>query len=395
MTSDDSHGPGIGPGNSPATGPIGAAAVPPPQTGPIGGVRPADPATGGVRPADPATGGLLGSPPTGPVDAAAATGGLLGVPPTGQVTAIGPRLTPESVRRAAFDRAGIGRRGYSEADVERFRNRVVQEIGQANAEKAELRREHQRLRAEIQRLRDYYRRNRVDVDKSRGPEPPPGPVYEEPPTGELVPVGPSADSVNVMSRAQQAADQHIAQAEDYARRLVSGARRQYEEILLAAQNQADQAAAEAREAYERAARSSGGAASSAEVDEIQERVTYLRTFAQVTQVQLRSILDGLRQELDKLTLPAPDGPPTGRDREAARTPPTESGRVLGQVNAPQLGGSPQVGRAPEPGRGPGGGPAHAAPSAYGTTSPATGPMRAVPTPPRGFPARGTLPVRTP
>lgn len=383
MTSDDSHGPGIGPGNSPATGPIGAAAVPPPQTGPIGGVRPADPVTGG----------LLGSPPTGPVDAAAATGGLLGGPPTGQVTAIGPRLTPESVRRAAFERAGIGRRGYSETDVERFRSRVVQEIGQANAEKAELRREHQRLRAEIQRLRDYYRRNRVDVDKNRGPEPPQGPVYEEPPTGELVPVGPaapSADSVNVMSRAQQAADQHIAQAEDYARRLVSGARRQYEEILLAAQNQADQAAAEARDAYERAARSSGGAATSAEVDEIQERVTYLRTFAQVTQVQLRSILDGLRQELDKLTLPAPDGPPVGRDREATRTPPTESGRVLGQVSAPQLG------RAPDPGRGPGGGPAHAAPSAaYGTTSPATGPMRAVPTPPRGFPARGTLPVRTP
>jgi DivIVA domain-containing protein len=385
MTSDDSHGPGIGPGNSPVTGPIGAAAVPPPQTGPIGGVGQAPPGTGG----------LLGSPPTGPVDAAGA-GGILGAPPSGPVTAIGPRLTPENVRRAEFGRTGIGRRGYSEADVERFRNRVVQEIGQANAEKAELRREQQRLRAEIQRLRDYYRRNRVDVDKSRGAEQPPGPVYEEPPTGELVPVGPSADSVNVMSRAQQAADQHIAQAEDYARRLVSGARRQYEEILLAAQNQADQAVAEARDVYERSARPAGGHATSAEVDDIQERVTYLRTFAQVTQVQLRSILDGLRQELDRLTLPAPDDPPA---RGVQRTPPTESNRVLGHVTAAQLGGSPAAGRAPEPGRPPGGGPAHAAPAtpsaAYDASSPATGPMRAVPTPPRGFPARGTLPVRTP
>jgi len=346
---------------------------------------------------NPGTGGLLGSPPTGPVDTAPATGGLLGAPPTGPVTAIGPRLTPENVRRAEFGRTGIGRRGYSEADVERFRNRVVQEIGQANAEKAELRREQQRLRAEVQRLRDYYRRNRVDVDKSRGAaDQPPGPVYEEPPTGELVPVGPSADSVNVMSRAQQAADQHIAQAEDYARRLVSGARRQYEEILLAAQNQADQAVAEARDVYERSARPAGGQATSAEVDDIQERVTYLRTFAQVTQVQLRSILDGLRQELDRLTLPAPEAPPA---RDVSRTPPTESGRILGQVTAAQLGGAAHVGRAPEPGRPPGGSPAHAAPAApsaaYDTTSPDTGPKRTVPTPPRGFPARGPLPVRTP
>jgi len=389
MTSDDSHGPGIGPGTSPATGPIGAAPpVPPAQTGPIG-----------VGPADPATGGILGSPPTGPLDAVPGTGALLGTPPSGPVTAIGPRLTPESVRRAAFGRTGIGRRGYSETDVERFRNRVVQEIGQANAEKAELRREHQRLRAEVQRLRDYYRRQKVDVDKSRGAaEQPTGPVFEDPPSGELVlPVGPSADSVNVMSRAQQAADQHIAQAEDYARRLVSGARRQYEEILLAAQNQADQAAAEARDLYDRAARPAGGPAMAAEVDELHERVSYLRTFAQVTQVQLRSVLDGLRQELDKLNLPAPDTPPVGR--EIPRTPPTESGRVLGHVSAAQLGGGSPVGRTPDPGRPPGGAPAHAAPAAppgtYGGTSPATGPMRSVPTPPRGFPARGTLPVRTP
>jgi cell division initiation protein len=249
MTSDDSHGPGIGPGNSPATGPIGAAAVPPPQTGPIGAVRPADPATGG----------LLGAPPPGPVDAAPATGGLLGAPPTGQVTAIGPRLTPESVRRAAFDRAGIGRRGYSEADVERFRNRVVQEIGQANAEKAELRREHQRLRAEIQRLRDYYRRNRVDVDKNRGAEPPQGAVYEEPPTGELVPVGAAAAEAGRVAEEQQQ-QQHAPQEDPN------------------------------------------------EMQYLQSRLAYMRTFAQVTQVQLRSILDALRTELDQLTeLPAAPG----------------------------------------------------------------------------------------
>jgi cell division septum initiation protein DivIVA len=437
MTSDDTHGPGIGPVASPPTGPIGAAPGGPP-TGPIGGVG--GPPTGPI-------GGVGGPPPTGPIGGAGGpgagappgpapeTGGLPGLLPTGPVavTAIGPRLTPEGVRRAAFTRTGIGRRGYSETDVERFRSRVVQEIGQANAEKAELRREQQRLRAEVQRLRDYYRRHQVDVDKGTAP----APGQEEAPA-ELVPAGPTPDAVNVMSQAQQAADQHIAQAEDYARRLVSGARRQYEEILVAAHDQADRATAEARELFTRASHVPDPPPTTAEVDLLQERVTYLRTFAQVTQVQLRSILDGLRQELDRLALPEPTPPsppePAGRPVEQQRSASPETGRFLGQVTAGPATGAAPVSRAPESGRrsatpahasppldpavapsptGSLGQPPHGqaappgqaaaaplgssgqAPPPYGgSASPATGPIRAVPTPPRGFPARGTLPVRT-
>jgi hypothetical protein len=288
----------------------------------------------------------------------------------------------------------------------------------------------------VQRLRDYYRRHQVDVDKGTAP----APGQEEAPA-ELVPAGPTPDAVNVMSQAQQAADQHIAQAEDYARRLVSGARRQYEEILVAAHDQADRATAEARELFTRASHVPDPPPTTAEVDLLQERVTYLRTFAQVTQVQLRSILDGLRQELDRLALPEPSPPdPAGRPVEQQRSASPETGRFLGQVTAGPATGAGPVSRAPEPGRR-SATPAHASPpldpavapsptaslgqtphgqaaapgqaaaappgrsaplgapgqepTPYGgSASPATGPIRAVPTPPRGFPARGTLPVRT-
>ena len=104
----------------------------------------------------------------------------------------------------------------------------------------------------------------------------------------------TVQAVNVMSQAQQAADQHIAQAEDYARRLVANARLQYEEILHRAHDQAQAAAAEAgRVAEEQQQRAPHE--DPAEMQYLQSRLAYMRTFAQVTQVQLRSILDALRR----------------------------------------------------------------------------------------------------
>jgi DivIVA domain-containing protein len=234
----------------------------------------------------------------------------------GAGVALVQRLTPDGIRRLQFTRSAIGRRGYNEADVEHFRARVVHEIGQANAEKAAMRQELQRQRDEVQRLRDFFRRNRVDVDAPGGHVPPP------PPTQINVNIA-SVQAVNVMSQAQQAADQHIAQAEDYARRLVANARLQYEDILRRAHEQAQEAAVEAGRLYEASTKTSEpdrerpqeqGAQeqNSQEMQYLQSRLAYMRTFAQVTQVQLRSILDALRQELDQLTdLPnGPDAPAT-------------------------------------------------------------------------------------
>jgi DivIVA domain-containing protein len=219
-------------------------------------------------------------------------------------SALVQRLTPDGVRRLEFPRTPIGRRGYNEGEVEHFRARVVHEIGQSNAEKAALRQELQRQRDEVQRLRDYYRRNKVDVD---------APAGQKNGTSTQINVNiASVQAVNVMSQAQQAADQHIAQAEDYARRLIANARLQYEEILQRAHEQAQEAATEAGRLYEAREQHRPDAERSeehdAEMQYLQSRLAYMRTFAQVTQVQLRSILDALRQELDQLTeLPASPG----------------------------------------------------------------------------------------
>ncbi|MFI7587801.1 DivIVA domain-containing protein [Spongisporangium articulatum] len=234
--------------------------------------------------------------------------------PDGYDAGFRSRLSPEIVRQTDFPRTQLGRRGYNEADVERFRNRVIMELVSGAQEKAEL-------RQEIQRLRDYYRRQGVDPvaaqegaregTRARRREAAAHNQAAEnqaggPSSADLVP---TVEAVNVMSRAQQVADQHVAQAEDYARRLVANAREQYEEILVQAHETAERAEAEVRAAEEERAMllarsiNSDGRLDPGEVENLRElasRLAYMRTFAQVTQVQLRSILDALSDELGQL-----------------------------------------------------------------------------------------------
>lgn len=191
-----------------------------------------------------------------------------------------PRLTPDAIRRARFERTGLGRRGYVEEDVERFMVRVADVVDGSNREKAEL-------RAEIDRLRNYFRENGIQLGASGSARSSTGPSD-----------APSVQAVNALSRAQQAADQHIAQAEAYARDLVGTARQQYEAILHEAHDQAQAAAAAAADAYLAADRAHDQVSQQADIE---AKVAYLRTFADVTQVQMRSILEALRSELDRLT----------------------------------------------------------------------------------------------
>jgi len=239
------------------------------------------------------------------------------------------RLTPEAVRRRQFPRTPLGRRGYLEPDVDRFRILVADEIAYSDAEKAEL-------RAEIDRLRNYFRDHRIDPratsDAGPGHRSPgaagarvngspagagaaggagPGAGPDAGPGRRLTTSVPSVEAVNLMSLAQQAADQHIAQAEHYAREMVGDARKQYEQILLVAQARAEEAVEEATRAAD-AARAAG--ATSAETADLEAKISYLRTYAEVTQVQMRSILQALGAELERLAPPphpfeldAPDG----------------------------------------------------------------------------------------
>jgi cell division septum initiation protein DivIVA len=210
------------------------------------------------------------------------------------------RMSPDAVRRYAFGRTALGRRGYVESDVERFRARVADELARADAEKAEL-------REELGRLRNYFRDQRIDaggagLNGSRGPSGRPRDGRD----GTAL----NVQAVNLLSQAQQAADQHIAAAEDYARNLVRDGRRQYEDILVRAHQEAEEAAELAAREYQ-AVTALGDRIDGHE--ELAAKLAYMRTFAEVTQVQMRSILDALRQELDRLadvnaSLPIAPGP---------------------------------------------------------------------------------------
>ncbi len=185
-------------------------------------------------------------------------------------------LTAERLRTVDFSRAPLGRRGYNEDEVRRFLSRVAEDIGNADTEMS-------RLRAEVERLRNYYREAGVDVE-ARSSRP-----------------APSAQAVAVMSQAQQTADAQIAQAEEYAKQLVATARQRYEEIMYQARVRAAQAA-EAAESYQLRVH-----ATTDEQEHLERRIAWLRTFAQVTEVQLKAALEALTREVDKLgELPARD-----------------------------------------------------------------------------------------
>lgn len=182
------------------------------------------------------------------------------------------RLTPDRVRNKDFSRTKLGHRGYSEDEVRTFLYRMADDMAVGDMEKADL-------RAEVERLKSWYRDRGTDVS---GPD-----------ANQRTRL--NVDAVNLLSRAQQTADAQIAEAEDYARRLVGQARQQYEQILQEAQQRAEEAGNQAVNVY----RSNGGLPS-VEAEELERRIAYLRTFAEVTQVQLRAVLEGLTNEVNKL-----------------------------------------------------------------------------------------------
>lgn len=185
-----------------------------------------------------------------------------------------PPISPDRVRTWEFPRTPLGRRGYNEDEVRLFLTRLAEDLAMADAEKAAL-------RAEVQRLRNYYRERGVDVDRAGGA------TQDD--------SGPTFAAINLMSQAQQAADAQVAQAEEYSRRLVEQARAQYEDILRQAVEQATEAAERAGADYVASSDFEGP-----EREALERRIAWLRTFAEVTQVQLRSVLEALTREVDKL-----------------------------------------------------------------------------------------------
>ncbi|MCD2440956.1 hypothetical protein LQ757_01580 [Agromyces sp. SYSU K20354] len=94
----------------------------------------------------------------------------------------------------------------------------------------------------------------------------------------------TAGAVGLLTQAQLIADKAVADAEQYARDLVVTARNQYREILERAEISANQATA----------------TTVAEHGHSVPEIEYVRTYAQVAQIQLRSVLDALTEQVDRL-----------------------------------------------------------------------------------------------
>lgn len=173
------------------------------------------------------------------------------------------RYSPRAVREASFSSR---RRGVDETEVRRFLGSVAEQLESADAERA-------RLRAELEGLR-----RRLDQG------------------AESQAINPQA--IALFSQAQQVADNLVAEAVEHAKSLMLDARKQQRELL----EKARQVVGDAVPRVEAASREPS-------VHSARE-VEYVRTFAKVAQIQLRSVLEALTEQVDRLA-DADDADTTG------------------------------------------------------------------------------------
>ncbi|RFU21504.1 DivIVA domain-containing protein [Geodermatophilus marinus] len=208
------------------------------------------------------------------------------------------RLSPGEIRSVQFARAAMLRPGYVEADVDRFLDRVAEEMARLHADKAELR---DRVRA-----------------------------LQEQVAGTVAPEAPSDQAVRILATAQQTADSYVAEAEDFSRQITADARAQYEEQVRRAK---ENAGAIIEAAQEAAARMTAGerppdaGSPQRSTQELEEQVAYLKAFGQACRTQLRAYLEALLADVeaewgraDPGALPRPPVPPVQRGGRAPAAP---------------------------------------------------------------------------
>lgn len=173
--------------------------------------------------------------------------------------------SPYAIRHQTF---GTRRKGLDQSEVTAFLGELADQIEYTDADRAEL-------RAEVERLRDAT----PDADQRAHI---------------------TAHAVGLLSQAQQIADNLVAEAEQYAKDLVESARSQQRDAL-----------AQARDSVQSAVKHMPP--SDAPVADLE----YVRTFTRVAHVQLRSVLDALAEQVERLGQ-LPQGPAeAGADDEAS------------------------------------------------------------------------------
>ncbi len=178
--------------------------------------------------------------------------------------------SPEAIRGETFSHR---MRGLDEEEVMEYLALLADQVQATDVERTELLAETQRLRAEVERL--------------QGSRP-------EPADDEINP-----QAVLLFSQAQEVADQLVEEAVLHARDLMTSARNQQREILEQAHRAAEAAAREAARAGGRDIVASA-TGSALDYDTPVPEIEYVRTFARVAQVQLRSVLAALSEEVDRL-----------------------------------------------------------------------------------------------
>lgn len=177
--------------------------------------------------------------------------------------------TPASIRSELFSHR---MRGLDEDEVREYLGLLADQVQARDNERAVQRSEIERLRTENQRLREETDRASTEI---------------------------SPQAVALFSQAQQVADQLVEEAVLHARDLMSSARHQQREILEQAHRAADAAAREAAQVSGRSIVTSVTTAATEYTTPVPE-IEYVRTFARVAQVQLRSVLEALADQVEQL-----------------------------------------------------------------------------------------------
>lgn len=210
----------------------------------------------------------------------------------------GGRLSPSDVHNVLFTRAGLGRRGYDEVEVDVFLERVQQEITRLIAEKADLRDEVSRLKGQLAA---------VGAAPGAGSR-----VTKE--EAEL-------QAVRLLAAAQQTADVYVADAEKYSQRLTLDARQHSEQVVEEAKQAAQQMVQEAeriaREAASRTIEGEPAGAAEPTKQQLDQQIAYLKTFSQVCRVQLRAYLEALLRDVEEEWGRADPGVVLGTDAPSA------------------------------------------------------------------------------
>jgi DivIVA domain-containing protein len=203
------------------------------------------------------------------------------------------RESPEEIRGEVFAHR---MRGLDEAEVREYLDILADQVEACDTERASQTSEIEKLRSENRRLQEEMEESSNEI---------------------------SPQAVALFSQAQQVADQLVEEAVTHARDLMMSARHQQRDIIQRAHDSAEEVSRRIG-AHQIVTRSAQAAVEQGYTTPVPE-IEYVRTFARVAQVQLRSVLDALNDQVDRLS-EVPQLDPAGHDVVPVPSPRNEAAK---------------------------------------------------------------------